>query len=78
MLSVIVSLMEQYQRCHGNRPNLLYMNETHYEYLREEMPGAKDHREVVALLGIDIALTDDAARPHVATAAFGQEHVLVS
>ena len=78
MLSMIVSLVGHYEARHGNRPNLLYMNETHYEYLREEMPGAEDHRAVVALLGIDIALTDDAMQPHVATASFGTDHILVS
>lgn len=78
MLSAIVALVDHYQRHHGSRPNLLYMNETHYEYLREEMPGARDHQDIVTLLGIDIALTADAMRPHVATAAFGEEHILVS
>ncbi|MHB1951210.1 MAG: hypothetical protein ACYCQK_07015 [Acidiferrobacteraceae bacterium] len=78
MLSVIVNLVNHYERAHGSRPNVLYMNETHYEYLREEMPGARSHRDIVTLLGIDIALTDDAIRPHVATAAFGEEHILVS
>ncbi|MHB1514795.1 MAG: hypothetical protein ACYCVY_03635 [Acidiferrobacteraceae bacterium] len=78
MLSVIVSLVNHYEKAHGNRPNLLYMNETHYEYLREEMPGAHNHRDIVTLLGIDIALTDEAMQPHVATASFGEQHILVS
>jgi len=33
---------------------------------------------VVSLLGIDIALSDDAIRPHVATVTYCQENILVS
>ena len=78
MLSFIVSLASNYQERHGERPNLVYMNETHYEYLREELPGVRDHHGVVAIIGMDIALSDEAIHPHVATARLSAEHILVS
>jgi len=78
MLSLIVSLVNNYEQNHGLRPNLVYMNETHYGYLREELPGARGHDDVVAMIGVDIALTDDAARPHVATVELADDHILVS
>ena len=78
MLSHIVNLVKDYEGNNGQRPNLLYMNETHYGYLREEMPGVWDHNDVVSLLGIDIALSDDAIRPHVATVSYCEENILVS
>jgi hypothetical protein len=78
MLSFIVSLASHYQDRHGVRPNLVYMNETHYEYLREELPGLREHRDVIAMLGMDIALSDEAVRPHVATATLSAEHILAS
>jgi hypothetical protein len=78
MLSFIVTLVNSYEQRHGARPNLVYMNETHYEYLREELPGVRGHEDVIALLGLDIALSDEAIRPHVATARLSAEHILVS
>lgn len=78
MLSHVVNLVKGYETDFGQRPNLLYMNETHYGYLREEMPGVWDHNDVVSLLGIDIALSDEAIQPHVATVTYCEENILVS
>ncbi len=78
MLSHIVNLVSDYEHMHGNRPNVVYMNETHYGYLREELPGVRDHDNLVAILGVDIALSDEAIRPQVATVRFASENILVS
>ncbi|MHB8255976.1 MAG: hypothetical protein ACYDHY_01630 [Acidiferrobacterales bacterium] len=78
MLSFIVSLVNSYEQNHGVRPNLVYMNETHYGYLREELPGVRDHEDVTAILGVDIALSDETLRPHVAAVKFGDEYILSS
>lgn len=78
MLSHIVSLVKDYEQHHGARPNVVYMNETHYGYLREELPWVRDHGDVVAILGIDIALCDEALQPQVATVRFMSENILVS
>lgn len=78
MLSFVITLVNNYEQRFGRRPNVVYMNESHYEYLREEMPGIRAHDEVVSLLGIDISLSNDAISPHVATAAFAERHILVS
>lgn len=78
MLSLVVQLVNDYHSRHGARPNVVYMNETHYEYLREELPGVRAHDDIVSLLGVDIALSDDAVHPHVATAQFTDMHILVS
>lgn len=78
MYSHIVNLVSSYETDHGARPNLVYMNETHYGYLREELPGVWDHTDVVSLLGIEIALTDEAFQPHVATVRYCQENILAS
>lgn len=77
MYSHIVSLVKDYEVHHGARPNLVYMNETHYSYLREEMPGIGDHHDLVTILGIDIALSE-VIQPAVATVRFGNENILVS
>lgn len=79
MLSHIVNLVKTYEQQHnGSRPNLVYLNETHYGYLREELPGVRDHDSVVAIVGVDIALSDIAIQPQVATVRFSSENILVS
>jgi hypothetical protein len=78
MLSHIVNLVSGYQTSNGVRPNLVYMNETHYAYLREELPGVRDHMDLVSILGVDIALSEEAIQPSVATVRFGDENILVS
>jgi hypothetical protein len=78
MLSHIVSLVSTYEQSHGIRPNLVFMNENHYACLREELPGVRDHDDVTTILGVDIALSDEAIRPHVATVTFGGNHILAS
>jgi len=78
MLSYIVSLVSTYEQNHGIRPNLVFMNETHYGFLREELPGVRDHDDVTNIIGVDIALSDEALRPHVATVTFGTNHILSS
>ncbi|MCG6976857.1 MAG: hypothetical protein LJE56_10750 [Acidiferrobacterales bacterium] len=78
MLSHIVSLVSHYETDFGAKPNLVYMNETHYGYLREEMPGIRDHHDLVSILGVDIALSDEIIQPTVATVRFGDENILVS
>jgi hypothetical protein len=78
MLSHIVSMVSTYEQHHGVRPNLVYMNETHYGYLREELPGVRDHHDVVTILGVDIALSDEVIHPQVATVRFAEANILVS
>ncbi len=78
MLSFVVTLITHYEQHHGVRPNLLYMSETHYSYLREELPGVRDHEDVTAILGVDIALSERTVHPHVANVRFGGNHILAS
>jgi len=78
MLSHIVKLVSCYEVDHGARPNVVFMNETHYSYLREELPGVRDHNDVIAILGVDIALSDEVLNPQVATVRFASENILVS
>jgi hypothetical protein len=78
MLSCVLTLVNDYREAFGVRPNVVYMNQAHYEYLREEMPGIRAHDDVVAMLGIDISLSSHVIYPHVATAQFREQRILVS
>ena len=46
--------------------------------VRAELPGVRDHDDVTNIIGVDIALSDEALRPHVATVTFGGNHILSS
>jgi len=48
MLSHVVTLVKTYEQHHGIRPNVVYMNETHYGYLREELPAISQGVENLA------------------------------
>ena len=78
MLSFVITLVNHYEEKFGMRPNVVYMSESHYEYLREEMPGVREHDDVVSILGIDISLSSTVVSPHVATAEFMEQRILVS
>jgi len=42
------------------------------------LPGVRDHNDVIAILGVDIALSDEVLHPQVATVRFASENILVS
>lgn len=78
MLSFVITLVNHYEEKFGARPNVVYMNQSHYEYLREEMPGLREHDDVVAVLGLDISLSSTIVSPQVATAHFMEQRIFVS
>ncbi|HUW97284.1 MAG TPA: hypothetical protein VMV40_00375 [Acidiferrobacter sp.] len=78
MLSYVISLVNHYEEQFGARPNVVYMSQAHYEFLREEMPGVRAHDDVVSMIGIDISLSTEVLCPHVATAEFMEQRILVS
>ena len=43
-----------------------------------ELPFVRDHNDVIAILGVDIALNDEAMNPQAATVRFASENILVS
>lgn len=47
------------------RPNLVLMNETHYGYLCEELPGVHHRDGVINIIGVEIALNNEALCPYV-------------
>lgn len=65
MLSFLYRLIRDFQREHGIPPNVLYLSESHYGALRENLPQL-DHEDVERLLRLHIVLFPEATHPRVA------------
>ncbi len=65
MLSHIYRIVMQFERSHGYRPNLIYLNPIHFHYLREQLDN-RNMEQIRLLLGMEIIITSDAIHPHVA------------
>jgi len=68
MLSFIIRLAEEFQREHGMRPNLLYMNERHVAHLRDGFDERYDLSAIMNMLEMDILIDEGVVHPRVAWA----------
>lgn len=66
MLSFLFRLIRAYQREHGFLPNVLYINDFHYQQLFESLPEFTNHEEIAAFLQLDVVLQADAVHPSIA------------
>ena len=66
MLSFLVRLIRLYQDEHGFTPNVLYINDLHYQKLRESLAEIEDDRDIARLLRLEIIIRPEAVHPHVA------------
>ncbi|OGI56812.1 MAG: hypothetical protein A3D32_04120 [Candidatus Muproteobacteria bacterium RIFCSPHIGHO2_02_FULL_60_13] len=66
MLSFLYRLVEHYHREHGLHPNLLYLNQWHYQKLLECIPEMESQEEVSRFLMMQIIVSPEAVHPHVA------------
>ena len=69
MLSFLYRLTMRYEREHGYRPNLIYLNSRHYQQLQNELAAINGLGELVRFLGMEIVLTEDVCHPNVAWTA---------
>jgi len=74
MLSFIYRIATDFEREHGYRPCLLYLNPDHYAQLRQELAAIVQLDSVRRLLGMDIVIDNTLAHPRVAwsTLSWGQ------
>ena len=66
MLSFLFRLMRAYQREHGFLPNALYINDFHYQKLRESLPDLATHEEIAAFLQMEVVLRRETVHPSLA------------
>jgi hypothetical protein len=77
MLSYIFRLVEDYENEHGMRPNVLYLNDKHFNGLRMDFADPNDIEEIVKRLEMEIVLDRTAMHPHVAQIASSHRQVAV-
>lgn len=65
MLSFIYRLARDFEKEHGVPPNLLYLNSTHLQFLREQLSDERQMDNIVKLLGMEIMVSDEVVHPHV-------------
>ena len=66
MLSFLYRLVEHYHREHALHPNLLYLNQWHYQKLLECIPEMQGQKEASRFLMMQIILSPEAVHPYVA------------
>jgi hypothetical protein len=65
MLSFIYRLVHDFEQEHGIHPNLLYLNPSHLQFLREQLGNEVQLDNIVKLLGMEIMVTNEVIHPHV-------------
>lgn len=65
MLSYLVKLASEFEREHGHRPNLLYMNPRHFQILQAELAGIPGLGQLVQFLGMELVIERDVCHPHL-------------
>lgn len=66
MLSHIYRVCTEFERSHGCRPNLLYLNKTHLAQLLEDLSGWPNFESALRFLDMELVLSDEVVHPHVA------------
>lgn len=65
MLSFIYRLIHDFEKEHGIRPNLLYVNPIHLQVLKNQLDAESQLDDIVELLGMEIMVTSEVIHPHV-------------
>ena len=65
MLSFIYRIATEYEKSHGFQPNLLYLNQEHFDCLCGDLVEIKGLGNICRLLGMQIVLERELLHPHV-------------
>jgi len=65
-LSILHALVRDFRAEHGYAPNLVYLSAEHYNKLTLEVPQFRTHDQITLFLQMEIVISNDAGRPHVA------------
>jgi len=66
MLSFLYRMVNTFEREHGFRPNVLYLNNQHFLQLKSQLSNIKDLDALNHFLGMEIVLDAEITQPHVA------------
>ena len=65
MLSFIYRLMRDFEVEHGMKPNVLYMNKEHFQWLRHEFVNPEDVRSIIERLDMYLVIDHSVVHPHL-------------
>jgi len=68
MLSHIYSVAREFEKEHGFSPNVLYMNYTHLECLKQQLEDPNDFNSILVFLGMELILEPNTVDPCVSWA----------
>ena len=71
MLGFIVRLISSFEKEHGFRPNLLYINQTHCQHLKDAFEENYSFNHISKMLQMEILIEPEATHPHVAWTQIG-------
>ena len=66
MLGFIVRLVNNFEKAHGFKPNLLYINRTHSEHLKNSFDETFSFNQIAEMLRMEIIIEPETMHPHVA------------
>lgn len=65
MLSFLFKLANDFEHSHGHQPNILYINQHHFDILRKQLTEIEGLDKLSKFLGMDIVFSNEATNPHV-------------
>ena len=72
MLGFIVRLISSFEKEHGFRPNLLYINHAHSQHLKDAFDDTFSFNQIAQMLEMEIIVEQEATHPYVAWSQIGQ------
>ena len=76
MLSFLYQLANKFEQEHGYRPNVLYLNQQHFQSLKEALAEIKGLDAINKFMGMEIVLTSDCNQPHLAWSPVEWKHAV--
>jgi len=76
MLSFLFQLANNFEREHGYRPNVLYLNQSHFISLKEALTEINGLDALTQFLGMEIVLSNEVCQPHLAWSPVEWKHAV--
>lgn len=66
MLSFLYRIATSFENEHGHRANLIYLNPSHMQQLRQDLANIGGMDELIRFLGMELVIDTQVSHPHVA------------
>jgi len=66
MISYLLRIIDEFRREHGHQPNLLYLNEFHFNHLKSGFDEEMNLSALCDMLRMELIVTREVIHPHVA------------